>query len=102
VAKVNRFDFVGRSFKQSVYIFAPGLKSSRNHKVLLSAKLNQVRLVGESHNPSGFAFAADVVNARDEFTKRQGFLPAIGFHGLKCKPGNRAGAMGCSPYVRFS
>jgi hypothetical protein len=28
-----------------------------------------------------FAFAAGVANARDEFTKRQGFLPALGFHG---------------------
>ena len=67
-AKVNRFGFVGRSFEQSVHIFAPGLKSSRNHKALLSAKLNQVRLDGEPHNPSGLALAVGVVNARDELT----------------------------------
>jgi hypothetical protein len=102
VAKVNRFGFAGRRFKQSVHIFAPGLKSSRNHNALLSAKLNQVNLDGKPQNPSGLAFAADAVNARDPFTKGQGFLPAIGFHGLKCKPGNHAGAMGCSPHLRFS
>jgi hypothetical protein len=44
-----------------------------------------------------FVFAAEVINARDEFTKQQGSLPMIGFHGLKYKPGNRAGAMGCYP-----
>jgi hypothetical protein len=55
----------------------------RNHKAMLSAKLNPVRLDSEPHNPAGLAFSADVVNARDEFTERQGFLPAIGFHGLR-------------------
>ena len=81
-AKVNRFGFVGRSFEQSVHIFAPGLKSSRNHKALLSAKLNQVRLDGEPHNPSGLVFAVGVVNARDELTKRQRLLLVIDLHGM--------------------
>jgi hypothetical protein len=71
---------VGRSFKQSVHIFASGLKSSGNHIAPLSAKLNQVRLDGKPHNPAGFTFAASIINARDEFTKRHGSLPAIGFH----------------------
>ena len=79
-AKVNRFGFVGRSFEQSVHIFAPGLKSSRNHKALWSAKLNQVRLDGEPHNPSGLVFAVGVVNARDELTKRQRLLLVIDLH----------------------
>jgi hypothetical protein len=39
-----------------------------------------VRLDGKPHNPTGFAFAASIINARDEFTKRHGSLPAIGFH----------------------
>ena len=39
---------------------------------------------------------------RDELTQSQGFLPAIRFHGLKYKPGNRADSMGCLPHVRFS
>jgi hypothetical protein len=82
VAKVNRFGFVGRSFKQSVHSFAPGLKSSRNHKALLAAKLNQVRLDGEPHNPSGLVFAVGVVNARDELTKRQWLLLVIDLHGV--------------------
>jgi hypothetical protein len=36
VAKVKRFGFAGRCFKQSVHIFVPGLKFSRNHNALLS------------------------------------------------------------------
>lgn len=102
VAKVNCFGLVIRSFELAVHIFAPGLKSSSNHDAFLSAKLNQVRLDGEPHNPAGFPFAADVVNARDELTKRQGALSAIGLHGPKCKPGNRAGAMGCLPHVHVA
>jgi hypothetical protein len=101
-AKVHDFRLVGWSFEQSVHIFAPGLKSSSNHKALLAAKFNQARLDGEPHNPFGLLSAKGVVSARDEFPKRQGFLPAIGFHCLKYRPGNRAGAMGCSPHVRFS
>ena len=82
VAKVNRFSFVGRSFKQSVHIFAPGLKSSRNYKAIVASKLNQARLDGEPHNPSGLVFAVGVVNARDELTKRQGLLLVIDLHGM--------------------
>jgi hypothetical protein len=41
-----------------------------------------MRLDGKPHNPSGFAFAADVVNARDEFAKRQRSVPAIVLHAL--------------------
>jgi hypothetical protein len=85
MAKLNGSDFVGRNFRDSVHIFALGLKSSRNHKVLLSAKLNQVRLDGELHNSFGFALAPDIVNMRDEFAECQESLPVIGFHSLKCK-----------------
>jgi hypothetical protein len=79
---VQPFRFLGRSFKQSVHIFAPGLKSSRNHQRLRAAKFNQVRLEGEPHNPSGLVFAVGVVNARDELTQRQRLLLVIDLHGL--------------------
>jgi hypothetical protein len=52
----------------------------------LVAKLNRARLEGNRLNPSGFAFAADFMNVGDKQTKFQGFIPAIGFHDLKCKP----------------
>jgi hypothetical protein len=83
VAKVNRFGLVGRRFKVRVHIFVPGLKSSRNHKALLSAKLNQVRLDGEPRDPSGLVFAVGVVNARNELTKRQRLLFMIDLHGMR-------------------
>jgi len=83
VAKVNRFGLVGRRFKVRVHIFVPGLKSSRNHKALLSAKLNQVRLDGEPRDPSGLVFAVGVVNARDELTKLQWLLLVIDHHGMR-------------------
>jgi hypothetical protein len=102
VARVRRSNFMGTGFSQRIHIFAFGLKSSRNHKTLLSAKLNPVRLDGEPHHPSGFAFAANVVGARDEITERHGFLPAISFHGSKYRPERLPDAMGCSPHGRFS
>jgi len=71
----------------------------KNHKASLSSKLNQACIDGEPHNPFGFLSAAGVVNGHDELTKRQVSLPAIGFHGLKCKPGSRADAMGCLPHM---
>ena len=82
LATFNRFGFVGRSFKQSVYIFAPGLKSSRNHKALWAAKFNQVRLEGKPHHPSGLVFVVGVVNTRDELPQRQRLLLVIDLHGL--------------------
>jgi len=93
VAKVNRFSFVGRSFKQSVHIFAPGLKSSRNYKAIVASKLNQARLDGEPHNPSGLVFAVGVVNTHDELTKRQRLLLVIDLHGIRIgrKPHGRYG-----------
>jgi hypothetical protein len=55
------------------------LKHSGNHKAVLSAKLDQVRLDGAPHNSPGFALAATVINARDEFTECQGFLRQLLF-----------------------
>jgi hypothetical protein len=40
----------------------------------------------------------DVVNAGDEFTKSQGYLPGIGFHDLIFTPESRADVMGCLPH----
>jgi hypothetical protein len=84
-------------FEQSVHNFDFELRSSRNHKPLLSAKFNQVRLDGEPHNSTGFAFAAAVIDARDEFTERQGFFLAIAFHVLKCKLENLVMLWGETP-----
>jgi hypothetical protein len=97
VAKVNRLGFVGRSFKQRVHFFAPGLKSSRNHKGLRAAKFNQVRLDGEPHNPSGLVFAVGVVNARDELTRRQRLLLVIDLHGMNIGQETARALWGVSP-----
>jgi hypothetical protein len=72
-----------RRFGQSVHNFDSELRSLRNHEALLSAKFNQVRFNGEPHNTSGFAFAAAVIDACDEFAESHGFFPAIIFHGLE-------------------
>jgi hypothetical protein len=76
----------------------PDLKFLRNHNPVMPAKLNHLRFDGELHNPAGFAVAADVVYARDEFTKRPGSFRGISFHYLKYKPGNHADVMGYSPH----
>lgn len=101
VAKVNRFGFVGRNFKENVHIFAPGLKSSRNHKALLSAKLNPVRLDGEPHNPFGLLSAAGVVHPRDELTKRQGLPLLIGFHDTRLGQATARALWGVCPIWGF-
>lgn len=64
-------------------------------------KLNQVRLDGEPHKPSGFLFAAEIVSVGDKLTKPQDFLAAIFLHHVECKPEHRAIAIGDSPDVRF-
>ena len=97
VATFNHFGFVGRSCKQSVHIFAPGLKSSRNHKALRAAKFNQVCLEGEPHNPSGLVFVVGVVNARDELTQRQRLLLVIDLHGLNIGQETARALWGVSP-----
>jgi len=53
---------------------------SGNHDAVLSAKLDPMGFDGKLHHPAGFAFAADVVNAGDEFAKRPGYLRGIIFH----------------------
>jgi hypothetical protein len=97
VAKVNRFGFVDRSFEQSVHIFAPGLKSSRNYKALRAAQFNQMRLEGEPHNSFGLVFAVDVVNARDELTQRQRLLLVIDLHGMNLGQETARALWGVSP-----
>jgi hypothetical protein len=47
------------------------------------AELDQVRLEGEPHNPSGFAIAACLVNTLDEFAERQLSFSAMSFHDQK-------------------
>jgi hypothetical protein len=76
----------------------PDLKFSGNHNAVLSAKLDQLRLDGNLHNPASFALAADVVNACDEFTKRPGLFRGISFHELKRRLEDRIDVMGCLPH----
>jgi hypothetical protein len=73
------------------------LKPSGNHKAPLPAKFDQVRPDGEMDNSPGPAFAPDIVDTRDKFAERQVSLPAITFHGLKYKPGNRVTDIGYNP-----
>ena len=98
--KVNRPGILGTRFTGSVHkivnLVEPPL---RNHEASLSAKLNQVCVDSEPYNSSGPSFTPSIVHGHDEFTKRQGLLPVAGFHYLKSKLGNRAGAMGCLPHV---
>jgi len=61
------------------------LKFSGDHNAMLSAKLDLMRLDGHLHNSAGFAIAADIINAGDEFTKRPGSFRGISFHKLKRK-----------------
>jgi|SRR5208282_424075 len=72
---------------------------SRKHKTLWPPKLDQVRVEGEPHKSTGPAFTPGIVRGGDELAKRQGFLPAIRFHNLKYRLGDRAAAMGCSPHA---
>jgi hypothetical protein len=69
------------------------------HETLWPPKLVQVRVEGEPHKSTGPAFTPGIVRGGDELAKRQWFLPAIRFHRLKYKPGDRATAMGCSPHL---
>lgn len=64
-------------------------------------KRDPVRIDGEPHNPFGLLSAAGAVNARDELAQRQKFLPVIGFHRRKYRPGARAPAIRCFPHARL-
>ena len=56
--------------------------SAKKSQSVVAAKLNQVRLEGEPHNPSGLILVAGVVNARDELAKCQHLLLVIDFHDM--------------------
>ena len=51
----------------------------------MALKYNKVRVDGQAHQFSGFLFTADIVNARDEFTKAQHFLLLNDFHARSIK-----------------
>ena len=103
VANANRFGFVGRSFKERVHRIANLIETSlRNHKAIVSSKLNEVRLDGESHKPSGLVFAVGVGNARDEFTKRQRLLLVIDLHGKRMGRETARALWGVSPNSRLT
>jgi hypothetical protein len=65
------------------------------HEAVLSSKLELVCFDGEPHKSAGPAFTPGVVRCGDELAKRQWFPPAIRFHRLKYKPGDRATAIRC-------
>jgi hypothetical protein len=93
-----------RGRKQGVHDFDSGLDPSSNHKTLLSAKLDQVRLDGEPHESSGLVppcGTAAVIDARDEFAECQVFFPAVIFHVLKYKSPNRQMPWGVLPMEVF-
>jgi hypothetical protein len=98
MAKVNRFGFVGRSFKQSIHQIANLIETPLGKlEALWSSKLDQPCVDGEPHKSSGPAFAPGGVRRGNEFTKRQGFLPAIGFHGVKYRPETGRALWGVHP-----
>jgi hypothetical protein len=97
-AKVNRFGFTGRSFKQSVHQIVNLIETPLGKlEALRPLKLDEVCVDGEPHNSFGPAFAPGVVRHGDEFTKCQGFLPAIGFHGVKYRPETGRALWGVHP-----
>jgi hypothetical protein len=55
----------------------------KNHKAIVSSKLNRARIDGEPHNPFDLLFAVGGVNARDELTKLQWLLLVIDHHGMR-------------------
>ncbi len=66
--------------KEWVHIFGSVLTPLRNHKALPAAKLNQLRLDGEPHDPSGFFSVAGVVNVLDQLAANvSGFFLSLGF-----------------------
>jgi len=64
---------------------------------VLSAKLDQLRLDGNLHNPAGCAFAVNVINTCDEFAKRSGSLAGSCLHKLKLKEEARLMTWGIYP-----
>jgi hypothetical protein len=86
-------------------VLSPGWPQSgrplSNDNAVLSAKLDQLRLDGDLHNFAGFAAAADIINAGDEFTKRPGSFRGIIFHNVKRRREGRIDAMGCVPHLCF-
>ena len=54
---------------------------SKNNNAL-SWKLNQARIDNQPHNSSSLASSPGAISRRDELTKRQYLLLAIGFHDL--------------------
>jgi len=80
--------------KREVIEIPPG-----KHEAPLSSKLDQLCVDGEPHKSAGPSFTPNIVRGSDELAKRQWFLPAIGLHGLKYKPGDHAPAIRCFPHA---
>jgi hypothetical protein len=67
----------------------------------MSSKLNQARINGEPHNSFGFLSAAGVVNACDEFTKRQCLLLVINHQDMNIGQTAAQTLWGVSPICGF-
>jgi hypothetical protein len=68
-------------------------------ETLRPPKPDQMRVNGETNRSTDPAFTPGVVRGGDELAKRQGLLPKIRFHNLKCKPAELATAIRCSTHA---
>ena len=55
----------------------------KNHKAILSLKLDQVCIDGEPQNPGAFLTTTDVVSCGDQITERQQFCLVIKLHDMR-------------------
>jgi hypothetical protein len=101
-AKANSSGFVGVKSQGSVHSILNLVEPTlRNHDASLSAKFNQVCVDRQRYNSPGSPFTPGFVSGHDELTKRQGFLPAMGFHGLSIGDDKVGGYWGVSPMREF-
>ena len=68
---------------------------SEKHEMLWFSKLDLVCVDGGPHKPTGPAFIPGIVRSSDELAECQRFFPAIRFHNVKYRPGERAPAIRC-------
>ncbi len=74
----------------------------QKHEMLRLLRPDQVRIDGGPHKPAAPALIPGVVHRIDELVQRQEFLPAIGFHSRKYRPGDIAPAIRCSTHAEFN
>ena len=87
------FKSVGLSKREVIEV------SLGKEKAFLSPKPDWVCIDGEPHESTGPTATPGIVGGGDKLAKRQRFLPAIGFHDLKYRPGEHTTAIRCSPHA---